>query len=327
VSQRERKLLMVIVGFVVLWGGWMLFSKYNSSMGMRRSQLQSAQTKLDEANRTLQKGRLAVAKMAELQKRSLPADREKAQTLYKAWLLAKAKSAGLTVNDIKLAQPTAPSKAFDIIGYKIQATGTLSSVVGMLYEFYHSPQLHQITRLNVSRPVGASQMIVSLDVEALCLQNAVATDTLPEGDSKRLALASAAEYQKRFGERDLASVYTPPRPPTPHIERTVAPPPPPPPKFDEAELAFFTGTTESSKGAEAWISVRSKGVTLHLTAGDPIKVGALDGTIESVEARTLVLKAGDKKYQVTLGQSLRSGKELDADGNVKPETDDDRPKS
>ena len=153
--------------------------------------------------------------MEELQQRSLPTDRERALSLYKAWLLTKAKAAGMTVNDIKLAPRTTASTAFNAIGYQIEATGTLSSIVSMLYEFYHSPQLQQITRLRMQRPPGATQLQVTLEVEALCLPGAIATDALPEGDSKRLKLASAAEYQKSIGERDLATVYTPPRPPAP----------------------------------------------------------------------------------------------------------------
>jgi hypothetical protein len=64
-----------------------------------------------------------------------------------------------------------------------------------------------------------------------------------------------------------------------------------------------------------------------LYAGDEVKVGTLEGEIESVDQRWLVLKIGDKRFRVALGESLRSGKELDADGNVKVETPGERPRS
>jgi hypothetical protein len=168
-------------------------------------------------------------------------------------------------------------------------------------------------------------MQVTLEVEALCLKGADAKDALPEGESKRLKLASAAEYQKSLGERDLATVYAPPRPPAPPADKRDTPPPPP--KFDEAELARLSGTINTGDKWQAWIYVRSTGETLHLSAGDSVKVGALEGTIESVEDRSLVLKTGDKKYRVALGESLRSGKELDADGKVKVEPAKEVPKS
>src|SRR3954447_14238809 len=95
------------------------------------------------------------------------------------------------------------------------SNGSLSSLVSFLYEFYRSPQLHQITRLQVSRPPGGTQLQITIDVEALCLKGAVATDKLPEGDSKRLKLANADTYKKSMAERDIVTAYTPPRPPAP----------------------------------------------------------------------------------------------------------------
>lgn len=315
-NKRERILGGAVLLLVVLWGGRAMFMRYRTALASRRTQVEDAKTRLADANLLLAKGRSAMQQMEDLQKRSLPTDREKALSLYKAWLLTKAKASGLTVNDIKLAPRTTTSTAFEAIGYQVEATGTLSSAVGMLYEFYRSPQLHQITRLRLLRPIGATQLQVTLEVEALCLPGAVAADALPEGDAKRLKLAGVADYQKSLGERDLATIYTPPRPP--------APPPgdkpatPAPPKFDESEFAMFSGAVDSGKGPQAWIHIRTTGEMLHLNAGDPIKVGALEGTIESVEDRSLVFKTGDKKFRVPLGSSLRKGQELDADGNVKP---------
>jgi hypothetical protein len=326
-NKRERMLAGAVLVLVVAFGGVSLFKSYSTSINSGQSKLDDAQKRLAEANRALALGRRAAHKIADLKTRSMPSDRDKALSLYKAWLLAKASSAGLKVNDINLAPRTTPSTAFDAIGYSIDATGSLSSVVSMLYEFYSSPQLQQITRLRLTRPPGATQLNVVLEVEALCLAGAVATDALPEGDAKRLKLASAAEYQKSLGERDMGTVYAPPRPPAPPTVRRETPPPAAPPKFDEAELARLSGTINIGDGWQAWIYIRSTGETLHLMAGDTVKVGALEGTIESVEDRSLVLKTGDKKFRVALGQSLRSGKELDADGNVKPIPPTEPPKS
>jgi hypothetical protein len=326
-TRREQVLAAGVAGLVVLWGGWKLYGRYNAGLSARRSQVNEAQEKLGNAELALAIGRDAVKKIERAQERSLPADRDKALTSYKAWLLAKAKSAGLNVDNIKPAPRTTASKEFDAIGYQMEASGTLSSVVEMLYEFYHSPQLHQITRLRLQRPPGLTQLQVTLEVEALCLKGAVATDSLPEGDSKRLNLASAAAYQKSLGERDLATVYTPPRPPAPPVVRRETQLPPTPPKFDESELAKFTGSVQGGKGREAWIRVQTTGETLHLYAGDDVNVGALKGQIESIDQLWLVLKIGDKRYRVALGDSLRNGKELDADGNVKIEAASDRSKS
>ena len=92
-------------------------------------------------------------------------------------------------------------------------------------------------------------------------------------------------------------------------------------------MAKFTGSVEGGKGREAWIRVQTTGETLHLYAGDEVNVGALKGQIESIDQLWLVLKVGDKRFRVALGDSIRDGKELDADGNVKFEAASDRPKS
>ena len=169
----------------------------------------------------------------------------------------------------------------------------------MLYEFYRSPQLHQISRLQLSREPGAAQLTVSLDVEALSMKGAVATDKLPEGDTKRLKLASADDYKKSLAERDIVTAYTPPRPPTPPRERTRT--------AEAAEVRrvgarAFLRRRQQRQRLQAWIYVLPTGETLHVMAGDPVKIGALDGKIESVEERSLVFKTGDKRFRVRLGE-------------------------
>jgi hypothetical protein len=305
-NRREKILAAAVVLLLAALGGSNLFGRYREALDARVTAAQDARQRLAAVNMKLAKGRSAVRQMEEWQARSLPNDREKALSLYKAWLLDKAKTAGLEVTDINPTLPTA-STAYSALGYQIKASGSLSAVAAMLYEFYRNPLLHQITRLDLSRPQG-SKIDVQLDVEAISLPGATVTESLPEGESKRLKLASLDEYQKSLSDRDLVSVYTPPRPPgEPRAAR------PTPPKFDDAEQAHFSGAVGSGAALQAWINVRTTGETLHLSAGDPIKVGTLEGQVVSVEPRSLVFEADGKKFRVALGQSLRSGKEIESD--------------
>jgi hypothetical protein len=260
--------------------------------------------------------------MERWQKRSLPADPEKAASLYKAWLMDKASAAGLTIINMQEAQTARPAGNVSALGYRMQASGSLSSVVSMLYEYYRSPLLHQITLLRLTRPPGASDIQVTFQSEALIVPGANATDKLPEGDSKRPKLGSLAEYQKSLRERDLVNVYTKPKPPAPPRGD-----PPAPPKFDDAEQAYFSGAVSNGDGMQAWINVRTTGETLHVSAGDPVKVGALEGQIVSIEPRSLVWQTGDKKFRVPLGESLRKGKELSADGSPVSRPEAENPES
>src|SRR3954452_2975169 len=291
-NKREQILAAGVVGLVGLYGAYHFYGNYAKALHARQADVQAAQTKLDEANHKLKEGHRAVKQMEAWQQRALPANFDHALSLYKAWLLAKAKDSGLAVSDITLQPTTNNNAAFKAIAYQITGNGSLSSVVSMLYEFYRSPQLHQINHLTLTRPPGAAQLTITLEVEALSMKGAVATDKLPEGDAKRLKLASADDYKKSLAERDIVTAYAPPRPPTPPRERHE---PPKPPKFDESELARFSATAGNGDGLQAWIYVLPTGETLHVMAGDPVKIGALDAKIESVEARSLVLKTRDKR--------------------------------
>jgi hypothetical protein len=310
VNLRERILAGLVLLLVAGFGGTALFGRYQRALDARRSQVIDAKSQVADLNLALIEGRRALQQLESWQQRSLPYDREKALSLYKAWLLAKAKDAGLTVDDIDPLPRSTSSPAFTSIGYQLKAGGSISSVAAMLYEFYRSPQLHQVTRLQLIRPLSGSQLQATLDVEALLLRGATAADSLPEGDSKRLKLASLEEYQKSLSQRELASAYSPPRPPTPPGERRDAAAPP---KFDDAELAKFSGTVGSGAGLRAWINVRTTGETLRVAVGDPLKVGALEGQVVAIEPRALVYASGEKKFRVALGQSLREGKEIEAD--------------
>jgi hypothetical protein len=323
-NRREKMLGLMVALIIVALGVKSLYSRYQGAVKRRTDAVTEAQERLFAVNRKLAQGRAAVRQLQDWESRSLPADREKAITLYKAWLLEKAKQAGLEVNDINPTSRPSASTAYSAIGYQMKAAGTLQNIAAMLYEFYRSPQLHQITRLQLTRPQGATNIEVSLDVEALSLPRAEATDKLPEGDSKRLKLASLEEYQKTLSERDLVNVYTPPRPPRPPVaERTD----PKPTKFDDAEQAHFTASLGPAEALQAWITVRTTGETMRLSAGDEIKVGALDGKIVSIEGRSLVYESEGKKFRVALGESLRKGKELRADGSPVDEKNDEAPKS
>lgn len=324
-NKRERILAGSVLALAALWGGYKGFGRYRVAIAARRAEVQNANSRLAAAQLEVTQGRNAMQRMAKLQERSLPSkDRDKAQSLYKAWLLTKAKNSGLTVDKIELAARTTASTSFTAIGYKLDASGALPSIVSMLYEFYRSPQLHQITRMQLLRPEGSQQLKLTLEVEALCLPGATSENDLPEGDSKRLKLASAADYQKNLVERDIVTAYTPPRPPAPPAENRNSSAPA---SMDNSESARFTATVGNGAGLQAWINVMSTGEVLRVTTGDPVKIGSLDGKIERIEQRSLVFKTGDKRFLVRVGEFLKKGQELDADGNVKPVPPAEPPKT
>ncbi|MGQ0445169.1 MAG: hypothetical protein ACT4O2_08620 [Beijerinckiaceae bacterium] len=286
---------------VVLFAARYAWGEFNKSLDEKRSELLEAKADLRDAEFKLLKGRDAMKRLAAWQEKSLPTNRDVALSLYRSWLLARALEAGLAVDDININARTTPSTAFRSIGYDFEARGQISAVAAFLHAFYRGDQLHQITRLDLRSTAGSPELAVSLAVEALMLPGATHSDKLPDGESKRLKLASVEEYKKSLGERSMFTVYTPPRPPgQPPIAR------PAPPKFDEAKHAYVTGIIQSGPRLQAWIHVRTTNESLRLYEGDTLKVGDLEGEVKAISRRAVVLQTTDgKELRVALGHSLR----------------------
>ncbi len=303
-TMREKILAAAVAAMVLLWGGSRTWNRYTASIATKRSQLLSAQERLGEAKYAVAQGEAATSQLDAWQQRSLPADREAAQSLYRVWLQSQFKEAGLTVEDVQPSQRLVPSVGYSAIGYTVNAHGTRTSLTNFLFAYYRSTLLQQITRLQLRPDTNPQQLKITLQTEALILPGTV-NEQLPEGVAERLAKSKAEDYATSIGSRNLFTVYRPPRPePPPNVARTT----PPAPKFDDAKFAFFTATIQVDGRYQAWIHVRTTNETLRLFEGDAVKVGLFDGKIVSIEPRMIVLKSGDEELRVELGHNLRDGK-------------------
>lgn len=306
-TTREKILAAAVAAMVLLWGGNWLRNKYTTSMAAKRSQLSAAQQQLGDAKLALAQGEAAMRQLDAWQQRSLPADRESAQSLYRVWLESQFKAAGLTVEEFQPLQRLVPAAGYTAIGYKVDAHGTLKSLAGLLHTYYRHPLLQQITRLQLQPDTNPAQVKISLNTEALILPGA-ANDKLPEGEIAGTAKPKVEDYTNSIGSRNVFVVYRPPRPePPPNSDR----PTPPKPEFDDAKFAYFTATIQIDGRYQAWIHVRTTNETLRLFEGDAVKVGLFDGKIVSIEPRAIVVRSGDKDLRVKLGENLRDGKPAD----------------
>lgn len=301
-NKREKILAIALGAILVLFGGNALISRQRLASTRSQTQLQAALQTLEKSKLAIAHGKNATRRITEWQDLALPTDRDVAHSLYRAWLIQKIKEAGLSVDDINPNERTSVSPAYQSIGYEVKARGSLANITKFLYEFYSGTLLQQITKLQMTSTPGAPDLGIQLSVEALILPGATHTDSLPEGKSDRLKLASRDDYEKSIVGRDLFKTYTPPRPPR-EVVRT---PRPTPPKFDEASQAYVTGIVQSGARMQAWITVRTTGEVLRLYEGDDLHVGELKGKIESIKPRLIVLKTDDdQSLRVQLGHSLR----------------------
>lgn len=302
---KREKILAAAVGLMVLFfGGGRLWTKYNTALAAKRSQLLAAQERLGAAKLELAKGEAAVRQIQEWQDRSLPADREAAQMMYRVWLEQQLKASGLVVEEFLPLQRLAPAAGFSAIGYTMNVHGKMQSLTKFLHAFYRSELLQQITRMQLRPDTNPAQLKISLQTEALILPGTF-NEKLPTGVVQRTSKQNANEYSQSIGGRNVFTVYRPPRPERP---TTASRPAPQPPKFDDAKFAMFSGTIESNGRPQAWINVRTTGETLRVFIGDDVKVGELEAKVVSIEPRAMVIKVGEEELRVRLGESLRDGK-------------------
>jgi hypothetical protein len=303
-TKREKTLAAAVAAMGVLFGGGKLWTNYNNSLAAKRSQLLAAEERLGAAKLELAKGEVAVMQLQEWQDRSLPADREAAQMMYRVWLEQQLKASGLVVEEFLPLQRLAPAAGYSAIGYTMNVHGNLQALTKFLHAYYQSQLLQQITRMQLRPDTNPAQLKITLQTEALILPGTF-NETLPAGKLARSAKPSATDYAQSIGGRNVFAVYRPPRPERPV---TAARPAPTPPKFDDAKFAFFTGTIQVDGRHQAWVHVRTTNETLRLFEGDDVKVGQFEGKVVSIEPRAIVVEAGEEKLRVSLGQNLRDGK-------------------
>jgi hypothetical protein len=303
-TRREMLLAAAVLSMLVLWGGYHMLGQHRRTLSARQSELFVAQEQLSDARLAIARGEEATLRMESWQERSLPENREAAQSLYRDWLLGKLREAGLTVDNVKPDQRTPRSTAYATIGGTVEAHGRLEAVTRFLHAFYSSDILQQITRLTLRPATDPAQLSVTLSVEALIVPGATHTNSLPETSADQSGMATLADYEKSIAGRNVFAVYTPPRPkPDPTVVRSA----PPPPKFDDAGQAYVTAIVQAGPRLEAWITVRTTGEVLRLHEGDAVKVGLLEGEILSISPRSLILQIGDQRQRIELGHNLRDG--------------------
>ncbi|MEM6798174.1 MAG: hypothetical protein AAF589_01545 [Planctomycetota bacterium] len=319
-TDREKKLGLAVLAIVALWGAWQLWGQYSEALAQRKKDLQSAEVAYQSAKFDSLKALDDVNRLGEYRERSLPSDPQAAQLEYRAWLFDQLEEAGLAFDDVTLIDRRPGGDAYTDLVYSATAEGDLGAVTRFLHAFYQAPMMHKLTTLKLT-PGERGRLQVNLGVRALAVAGAEREDGLPAGESGRLLLADADAYVASIVQRDVFREYVPPRPPPPPRKpRPVVKrdPPPPRPKFDDAAHAYLTGIVQSGDRLQAWINVRTLGETLRVFEGDPLSVGLLKGTVESISARRIVVVTPAGRFATSLGSNLRDGVEIEG-----PEVDSD----
>jgi len=321
-NDREKRLATIVVGLlamVMLWSAW---GKLGEAYSSREANLTNLRGDVRKKEFAMKQATLAQARREQYKLRSLPANRELALFHYRSWLRQLMDESGWKDVDLRPQQVPARRGVYERLAFTVSAEASLTSLVKFLHGFYATNHLHQIRRLDIQpkeKGTGGNLELV-LQVEALCLPDAIQKDKLASGAVGPFPQSPLDAYLKSIVDRNVFAPYTPPAPPPkpkPKVEivEKTTPLPPPKPAFDEAKFAYVTGILQDTAGEmQVWMQVRTTGETLKLHVGDSFKLGASSGEVVRIDARQVVLSLGKEHLLVSLGESVREGIPVPAAG-------------
>jgi len=325
-QRREKILALIVLAALVLEVGFILGPFSGPSTDELRRDYEKLSTEVSQKEKKLQAIRQKIGqRLADWNRRSLPADSKIARPQYERWLVECLGKAGLSGIRLEPGEPRTRPGIYTSISMNVRSQGDLGQLAAFLYQFYSAGYLHKIRQLSFHRLENSSQFEFIMSIEGLSLNKADSRNKLPEETVVRLPLSSAKEYQKALVRRWMESdryveglgIFTPyappPPPPRPVVQQERKPEPPPspppspqPPPFDHAKYAFLTAVTEVAGKPQIWIHARTKGETYFLHQGDSIHIGSIQGTVGPIDldSRTVQILVNGRSYLLRHGQCL-----------------------
>lgn len=284
-NPRERVLAGIVgvcVGGFALWAGYQrLIEQPLANLASDRDKLI---TKVEGQERQVRLASREAARLAELEQRSLPADRQLARSLYQNWLVEAVNRVGFESPNVDSGAIATRKDLYDRLSFNVRGRGDLAQLSRFLYDFYRADFLHQVTRLTITPVAATSKLELSLAIEALVLPGAPRRERLEERRSQRLRHESLADYQplverNLFGDGGARL-------------------------FDPADFAFLTAIVDVDGQPEAWFNLRTTGELVKLKRGERLVVGDFSGTIEQIDELDLILASDEERWLLALGESL-----------------------
>lgn len=300
IGNREKILLGVLSVIALLLMGRVVWMTAISPITSRQSVHDDLASELSLKQRQLRTAQQLQAKLDAWEKQSLPADEGVARRLYQNWLLQLAQQSGLDRQQVVSGEIRREQDLFYRLPFTVRGTGSLEELTRFLHGFYSQGYLHQITRININPIKESTDLEVTISVEAAALDDAEATDSLPEAPP-RWQLAELNEYSKNIVGRAIFKPYTPPRPlasqPEPRQE-------PPKPEFDASKYTFINGIVEVNGRREVWIKARTSGETYNLTEAESFEIGSVKGKVLHIGLRDVEVEIAGERRVLKLGENL-----------------------
>lgn len=300
---RERQLAIAVAGLLLLVATRSGYSRIDAAFQRRQTQLQSLNQSIADGRLREAQIQQAAEQLAQWETRSLPADRELAQSLYQNWLLGVVDRLKLSQVHVDPGRPTSSRNDFTRLPFTVRGRGSLEQITRFLFEFYSVNHLHQLRDLTLKPLDNSSELELSARIEALILPGAESRNRLNDEPGTGLAQRDVKEYVRILGGRNMFAPYVPPPPPKPLA--ATPPPPKPKPTFDPAKFAVLTGVTEIDGRPQAWIRVKTSGQLLKVSEGDAVDVGQFRGVVAGIASTHVDLHVeGKPAVRLSLGKSL-----------------------
>ena len=143
-TDREKKLAIAVGILGVLGLLYLAWGFVDRQMTTRNNRIFQLEKEINEKELEYEKGRRAVKKIREFERKSLPSDINTARTDYPAWLFQELEEVGIDDAKVTLSPTTTRRGPYQDLRFDIKADANLLQVIEFMNRFYNVDDLHRI---------------------------------------------------------------------------------------------------------------------------------------------------------------------------------------
>jgi co-chaperonin GroES (HSP10) len=304
-TQREKMLAGAVAAVGVLWGGMRGLDRYRTAVDRNEGIAAKAKNDLDDAEFAVQRGMKAKQRLIQWGKRSLPTDRDVAESLYQDWVRKELAAAGLTIEQVTDKTLNRRAPHYGELSVEARANGTLEQLSNFLYKFYAAPHLHRLSAATITPSENGSKLAIVLGIDALILTESPRKAELSSEAEQKLP-ATQEEFKTQLVSRNVFAPHTPGNPNAGQA--------------GGAEASTIVSAGDG--GYHLWVRTESPDKTHKFKVGDKLEFADFKGTLVAIDGEQLLatIEKSDGKVVVRLGQKLSEAKKVDEpkreDGNA-----------
>lgn len=321
-AKREKILIVVTAVMMLALSIPLLNYLFGSSVSALKNQNVALREQVNELEE-LKKAALASGRRldADLQ-HSLPAESDKAVSLYKNWLLELVGQVGFEKTDITpnttRAVRAGRSRDDQYLNHQftVRVQGTFVQMGDFLHRFYETDMLHLIRSINLKPIDNARKLDIAFGIEAL---------TIPGTKNMELVLSPNPRYED-IAWNDMKSAIAArnvfaPFSPTPEGPQETEPSQPR--RVDPTPYTYINAITWLNGKPQVWIHLRTEGKKHRLFEGEEFQIGRTRCIVRKIHDRSVEIEAGGALWAIKLGTSFADGEEILEDDDNLRETDEE----